>query len=166
MNIVDKIVSQVTKPTQQPLGPADREHLRVQQQQAEYQKRKAERERAEAIERKCVADDIEHYAEHRKAFIRRENPSETALKIFDANQELELAQRIVSRTNPQRVTLNDGSLGTHPSVGRVIRAKAALKQAVALHERMRNITIAPIAGQVSVGAQEFFAKQDAARGKK
>jgi hypothetical protein len=166
MNLVEKIVAKVTEKPAQQLGPADRENIRIQKQVAEYKAREAERLRAEAVERKCVADDIEHYAEHRKAFIRRENPSETALKIFDANQELELAQRVVSRTNPQKVTLNDGSLGTHPSVGRVIRAKAALKQAVALHERMRNITIAPIAGQVGIGAQEFFAKQDAARGKR
>jgi hypothetical protein len=138
MSILEKIITK-SKATERPLGQADREAIRVRTELANQKQLREDRARLAALETKLATDDIEHFAAQREAFIRREKPSESALVVFNANQKVELLQRVIARTKPQPIQLNDGSLGTHPTVGKLLAAKAALTHAIATHERMQNL---------------------------
>ena len=144
MSIIDKIVEKSKSP--KPLGRADREHLRVQEELKRQNQQRADRARLAALEARQAAIDVEHAAEQREAYLRRDRPSRTQLAIFDANQAVELQQRVIARTNPAAVQLNDGSMGTHPAVGKLLRLKAALKVAIDTHERVQQSLATPIYG--------------------
>jgi hypothetical protein len=135
MNIIEKIVSK--SKSQKPLGPGDLANIKLQEQLTQLRQEGAERGRLAALEQKLAADDLEHFAEHRLTFIRRERPSDSALAVFDAHQTVELAERVITRTKPQPIHLNDGSFGPHPSVTKLAVAKAALRRAIATHERLQ-----------------------------
>jgi hypothetical protein len=134
MNLLDKIITQAKQETQ--LGPGDREHLRVQAELAKQKQQREDRARLAALESKLVADDQLHADELRAAFIRREKPSESAMRVFAAHQAVELQQKVVTRTQPKPILLSDGSYGTSPVVGKLLRLKAALAHEIKTHERV------------------------------
>jgi hypothetical protein len=150
MSIIEKIIAK-TKPEKK-LGPGDLANVKLQEQLTRLRAEGAERGRLAAVESKLAADDEQHYAEHRLAFVRREQPSDSALAVYDANQAVELAQRVIARTKPQPVHLNDGSFGPHPSVTKLAVVKAALRRAIERHERLQQARVTPMS---SINAAPF-----------
>ena len=137
MSIIDKIVSASKQP--KTIGFADRQFQQMQAELAKQTKDRADKAKLAAEEAKQAGIDREHAKERRETFVRRDNPSQTALAVYDANLEVELQQRVIARTKPQPVQLNDGSLGNHPAVGKLLRLKAALKVAIDTHTRVQQM---------------------------
>jgi hypothetical protein len=138
MSIIDKIVAKVAQPARK-LGPADRQVMQRKEELARFQRNQAERARMAEDEKKHAAADREHAEHRREAFIGKERPTASALAVFDADQEVELQKRVIERTKPKPVQLNDGTYGAHPAVTKLTLLKAALKAAIEAHERMKNL---------------------------
>jgi hypothetical protein len=150
MSIIEKIISK-TKPEPK-MGPGDLANKKLQEQLAQLRAEGAERGRLAALEATLAADDLAHYADHRAAFVRREKPCPTALEIYDANQSIELLQRVIARTKPQQVKLNDGSFGPHPTIVKLVVAKGALVRAIAKHERVTSLRPGDFEGLNRIGS--------------
>jgi hypothetical protein len=142
MSMISKIVERSKSP--KPMGAADRQHQLVQQQLARNNAARAEQAKAAADEAKAAAEDIAHAEVQREIFVKKERPSQSELAIWDADKAVYLQQRVVNRTKPKPITLNDGSLQQHPAVGKLARLHAALRQAIAVHERLEQIKATPI----------------------
>jgi hypothetical protein len=154
MSIIEKIIAKA-KPQPQ-LGPADREHQRVQAALAKQLADRADRVRLAALESRLVSDDQLHADELRAAFIRRERPSPSALSVFDAHTAVELQQKVVTRTQPKPILLSDGSYGTSPVIGKLLRLKAALAHEIKTHERVSALCPESFAGVSRMGSSIDF----------